>query len=192
MECPVSSLRVGFRLFQTNGVWLGWRWLFVIDGSISLPIAISGYFLFPGLPTSPKVWWLTEDEKSLAIARKQADGFKKSAKISKKMLKRVFTHWHFYIAVLTYVWYALFFMSILALFLTTSQLPVHLLCRGTNGDLAEARGEGAWHLYCLGNQSHPYRGSRSCHRYRHSGYKSCHDLPHVDCLLRRYCLLTVL
>ena len=80
------------------------RWLFIIDGSISLPIAIAGFFLFPGLPTSPKVWWLTEDEKLLAIARMQADGVKKSGKIGKRMLKRVFTHWHFYIAVLTYVW----------------------------------------------------------------------------------------
>lgn len=80
------------------------RWLFIIDGSISLSIAIAGFFLFPGLPTSPKVWWLTEDEKLLAIACMQADGVKKSGKIGKRMLKRVFTHWHFYIAVLTYVW----------------------------------------------------------------------------------------
>ena len=83
---------------------LGWRWLFIIDGSISLPVAIAGFFLFPGLPTSPKIWWLTEQEKDLAIARKQADGFRQSKKITKQMLKRVFTHWHFYIGVATYVW----------------------------------------------------------------------------------------
>jgi len=35
----------------------------------------------------------------------KADGVKQSAKIGKRMLKRVFTHWHFYIAVLTYIWY---------------------------------------------------------------------------------------
>ncbi|KAF1979605.1 MFS general substrate transporter [Bimuria novae-zelandiae CBS 107.79] len=88
-----------------NGVMgrSGWRWLFIIDGSISLPIAIAGFFLFPGLPTSPKVWWLTEKEQKLAIARMSNEGVKQSAKIGKRMLKRVFTHWHFYIAVLTYV-----------------------------------------------------------------------------------------
>src|SRR6187402_1208091 len=37
----------------------GWRWLFVIDGSISLPIAIASFFIFPGLPASRKPFYLT-------------------------------------------------------------------------------------------------------------------------------------
>lgn len=82
----------------------GWRWLFIIDGCISMPIAIAGFFLFPGLPTSPRIWWLTEDEQKLAQKRMRDDGVKKPKKIGTKMLKRVFGHWHFYIAVLTYVW----------------------------------------------------------------------------------------
>ncbi|KAG7294679.1 hypothetical protein NEMBOFW57_004757 [Staphylotrichum longicolle] len=90
-----------------NGVggMSGWRWLFIIDGCISLPIALAGYFFFPGLPTSPRIWWLTEREQRLAQARMRADGVKESTKIGKRMLKRVFTHWHFYVAVLTYVFY---------------------------------------------------------------------------------------
>ncbi|KAI8946810.1 putative vitamin H transporter [Xylaria longipes] len=67
----------------------GWRWLFLIDGFISLPIAISGYFLFLGLPFSPK--------------RMRDDGVEESKKIGRRMLKRAFTHWHFYVAVLAYV-----------------------------------------------------------------------------------------
>ena len=79
------------------------RWVFIIDGVISLPIAIAGFFLFPGLPTSPRIWWLKESEQKLAQARMQTDGVRKSAKIGKRMLKRVFLHWHFYFAVITYV-----------------------------------------------------------------------------------------
>ncbi|KAJ4303465.1 hypothetical protein N0V90_002360 [Kalmusia sp. IMI 367209] len=88
-----------------NGVMgrSGWRWLFIIDGSISLPIALLGFIMFPGLPTSPRVWWLTENEQELAIARMNNEGVKQSSKIGKRMLKRVFTRWHFYVAVLTYV-----------------------------------------------------------------------------------------
>ena len=93
-----ENRRLGFGLIVA-----GWRWLFIIDGSISLPIAIAGFFMFPGLPTSPRVWWLTEKEQKLAIARMSNEGVKQSAKIGKRMLKRVFTHWHFYIAVFTYV-----------------------------------------------------------------------------------------
>lgn len=79
------------------------RWVFIIDGVISLPIAIAGFFLFPGLPTSPRIWWLKESEQKLAQARMQSDGVRKSRKIGKRMLKRVFCHWHFYFAVATYV-----------------------------------------------------------------------------------------
>lgn len=74
------------------------------DGCISVPIAIAGFFLFPGIPQSPRVWWLTERDQKLARARMGDDGVKESRKIGKRMLKRVFTHWHFYIAVGTYVW----------------------------------------------------------------------------------------
>ncbi|KXH50347.1 vitamin H transporter [Colletotrichum simmondsii] len=90
-----------------NGVagMAGWRWLFIIDGIISLPISIAGFFLFPGLPTSPKVWWLTDAEQKLAQARMRDDGVKESKRIGKRMLKRVFTHWHFYLAVFTYVFF---------------------------------------------------------------------------------------
>ncbi|KAM0702302.1 hypothetical protein Q7P35_011212 [Cladosporium inversicolor] len=91
-----------------NGVggMSGWRWLFIIDGCISITIAFAGFFLFPGLPTTQsKVWWLTDDERKLAIARMQSQGTKHSGKIGKRMLKRVFGHWHFYIAVLTYVFF---------------------------------------------------------------------------------------
>ncbi|KAF5643342.1 transporter, partial [Fusarium tjaetaba] len=40
-------------------------------------------------------------------ARMQDDGMRKSKKIGKKMLKRVFRKWHFYIAVCTYVCFQL-------------------------------------------------------------------------------------
>jgi hypothetical protein len=83
------------------------RWLFIIDGCISLPIALFGYLMFPGLPTSPRVWWLKESEQKLAQLRMKADGVRESRKIGKRMLKRVFTHWHFYLAVLTYVWWVI-------------------------------------------------------------------------------------
>ncbi|KAM0328881.1 hypothetical protein ACHAQA_005297 [Verticillium albo-atrum] len=88
-----------------KGGMQGWRWVFIIDGIISLPIAIAGLFLYPGIPTSPRIWWLKESEQKLAQARMQEDGVRKSQRIGKRMLKRVFTHWHFYIAVGTYVWY---------------------------------------------------------------------------------------
>ncbi|KAL2784185.1 major facilitator superfamily domain-containing protein [Aspergillus keveii] len=90
-----------------NGVhgMSGWRWLFIIDGCISLPIAIISFFMFPGLPSSPKVWWLTDANHKLCVSRMRNEGVRESRKIGKRMLKRVFTHWHFYIAVFTYIFF---------------------------------------------------------------------------------------
>ncbi|KAE9372530.1 pantothenate transporter liz1 [Stipitochalara longipes BDJ] len=94
-----------------NGVggMAGWRWLFIIDGCISLPIAILGYFVFPGLPASGKPWWLTPDQYQLAKKRMNEEGMEDSVNFSKTkivaMLKRLFTTWHFYIAVLTYTFF---------------------------------------------------------------------------------------
>jgi len=88
-----------------NGVggMAGWRWLFIIDGCISLPIAIIGYVIFPGLPTSSKPFWLSEQQHALARQRMSDEGVEESKPISLKMLKRTFTHWHFYVAVLCYI-----------------------------------------------------------------------------------------
>ncbi|KAH8819893.1 major facilitator superfamily domain-containing protein [Xylogone sp. PMI_703] len=90
-----------------NGVrgLAGWRWLFIIDGCISMPIALAGFFIFPGLPSSKKPWYMTDAEHELARKRMVDDGVKPSKRIGKAMLRRVFTRWHFYVAVLTYVFF---------------------------------------------------------------------------------------
>lgn len=58
-----------------NGVHglAGWRWLFIIDGVITLPIALIGFALFPGIPNSPKRWFLSDEEYELARTRMPKD-----------------------------------------------------------------------------------------------------------------------
>jgi MFS family permease len=91
-----------------NGVagMAGWRWLFIIDGAITVPIALMGYFMFPGLPSSGKPYWLTPEQHAIARKRMEDEGVEVSKKFEKAtvkaMLKRTLTHWHFYVAVLCY------------------------------------------------------------------------------------------
>ncbi|KAL4963160.1 major facilitator superfamily domain-containing protein [Aspergillus stella-maris] len=47
----------------------GWRWLFVIDFCITVPVAIYGYFMFPDTPETTRAWWLSAAEKKLAVER---------------------------------------------------------------------------------------------------------------------------
>lgn len=47
----------------------GWQWVFLIDGIITFPIAIFGFFYFPDTPERTKASYITEKEKQMAIAR---------------------------------------------------------------------------------------------------------------------------
>jgi MFS family permease len=84
------------------GGMAGWRWLFIIDGIISLPIAIAGFFIFPGLPSSKRPWWLTEDQHALAIRRVRDIGIEDSKKLNWSVVKRTLRRWEFYVGVITY------------------------------------------------------------------------------------------
>ncbi|KAK2762291.1 hypothetical protein FQN54_001301 [Arachnomyces sp. PD_36] len=48
-----------------------WRWLFIIEGAVTIVIAFGAYFILPNFPRTTK--WLSEDEKALAVWRLQED-----------------------------------------------------------------------------------------------------------------------
>jgi ACS family pantothenate transporter-like MFS transporter len=55
----------------------GWQWVFIINGIITCPIAIMGFFYFPDTPETTQATWLTTDERKLALSRlppKKRDG----------------------------------------------------------------------------------------------------------------------
>lgn len=41
----------------------------MLEGCITLPITLLGYTFWPGLPSSPKRWYFTEEEHALAVRR---------------------------------------------------------------------------------------------------------------------------
>ncbi|KAK0620728.1 major facilitator superfamily domain-containing protein [Immersiella caudata] len=47
----------------------GWRWLFIIDGIITIPVALYGLLLFPDTPETTTAPYLTPEERSLAVSR---------------------------------------------------------------------------------------------------------------------------
>ncbi|KAE9410310.1 MFS general substrate transporter [Gymnopus androsaceus JB14] len=74
----------------------GWRWLFIIDGIITLPIAFYGFWLFPDVPATTKVFYLNEEERKLASARLQGHVEVAHSPLSWKLAKRVLTRWRWY------------------------------------------------------------------------------------------------
>ncbi|KXH36158.1 TNA1 is necessary for nicotinic acid import into the cell [Colletotrichum nymphaeae SA-01] len=60
----------------TNGMdgargLLAWRWLFIIEGSLTVAIALGAFFVLPDFPANTK--WLTEQERQLAMWRMEVD-----------------------------------------------------------------------------------------------------------------------
>jgi ACS family pantothenate transporter-like MFS transporter len=47
----------------------GWRWLFIIDGLITFPVALYGFLLFPDTPSSTRAFYLSDFERALAASR---------------------------------------------------------------------------------------------------------------------------
>ncbi|WZH49407.1 Transmembrane transporter transporter Liz1p [Fusarium acuminatum] len=70
----------------------GWQWVFLIDGIITLPVAVFGYFFFPDVPEYTDAPYLNEKERQLALDRlppKKEDGHSIEAW---SLVKRVMGH----------------------------------------------------------------------------------------------------
>lgn len=76
-----------------NGI-AGWRWLFIIDFIITVPIALYGLIFFPDTPDTCKAFYFNERE--IEIARKRVKT-KETTKLDWSILKRVLGRWHWYL-----------------------------------------------------------------------------------------------
>ncbi|KKA20500.1 Pantothenate transporter [Rasamsonia emersonii CBS 393.64] len=85
------------------GVSPGWRGLFLVDGAISLPMALGGYFILPDVPEITKSWYLTKREISLAQKRMELEGRKPRAKYTKAKIKRMLSSWRIYLLSFLYL-----------------------------------------------------------------------------------------
>lgn len=59
-----------FQMDQVAGI-TGWRWLFIIQGSINFVISVTSAFILPDEPLQTR--WLSEDEQRLAYSRIASD-----------------------------------------------------------------------------------------------------------------------
>ncbi|QKX57135.1 uncharacterized protein TRUGW13939_04243 [Talaromyces rugulosus] len=86
-----------------KGGFKGWQWLFIVDGIISLPVAIAGFFVLPDVPEISNPWYLSEKEISLAQKRMELEGRGTRQPFTKSKFKKIFSSWHIYFLTLLYV-----------------------------------------------------------------------------------------
>jgi ACS family pantothenate transporter-like MFS transporter len=77
----------------------GWRWVFLICGIITFPIAIFGFMFFPDLPETTTAKWLTPEEKLLAVQRLPPKK-EESHKIGWSLIKRTVLTKNFWLFVI--------------------------------------------------------------------------------------------
>ncbi|OTA01489.1 MFS permease [Trichoderma parareesei] len=71
----VTSL-LAFALLHLRGVhgWAGWRWLFLVEGLITLVVGLASFFLMPASAVQTKTWfrpkgWFTDREVAIVVNR---------------------------------------------------------------------------------------------------------------------------
>ncbi|KAI5954581.1 SEO1 [Candida jiufengensis] len=81
-----------------------WRWIFRIDGILSLIVGIIGFYAIPGTPADCYSIFLTDDEIRAARRRSVIDnvGFRPRHNVFKeffdlKLWKSIFSNWHLYV-----------------------------------------------------------------------------------------------
>lgn len=89
-----------------NGVHglAGWRWLFIMDGVISIPVALWGFFGIPDLPHTTKAFYLDADDRQYGIERIEKLGREPPVKLTRKVIKDVYLNWKIWVFILPYVY----------------------------------------------------------------------------------------
>ncbi|KAF2669186.1 pantothenate transporter [Microthyrium microscopicum] len=81
-----------------------WRWIFIIVSLITIPTAIFGWVVIPGLPSHRTAWYLTEEEKEHAATRL---GQPKKVSWDRTVFRRVLLSWQFWLLPTIFMLYSL-------------------------------------------------------------------------------------
>ncbi len=80
----------------------GWKWVFLVDGFISIPVAILGFLFLPDFPRNSKAFWLKKKERQFALARAKLNKKAQPKPMTIKSIIRTFTSWKLWLFVTTY------------------------------------------------------------------------------------------
>ncbi|KAK7203010.1 putative pantothenate transporter [Myxozyma melibiosi] len=87
-----------------NGVGglAGWRWLFIFDGVISIPIGLFGIFALPDFPHNTRAMYLTKRDREIALMRVENAGRKPPKKLGVKGWIGIFSSWKIYAFIMAF------------------------------------------------------------------------------------------
>ncbi|KAL7412581.1 MFS general substrate transporter [Mrakia frigida] len=86
----------------------GWKWIFIIDAAISLPVAIGAFFFIPDLPSNIRPSWIfSARDIEIGKARMKAAGREgpKAGSFNLKFFLDIFKTWHIWVFTIAYSLY---------------------------------------------------------------------------------------
>ncbi|CAK7199351.1 hypothetical protein SEUCBS139899_002029 [Sporothrix eucalyptigena] len=85
----------------------GWRWLFIFDGIISLPIAVCGFWLIPDAPANSRAFYLKDIDKQVAQRRMDRSGRAQARGFGWATLREGVANWPLWVMVVPYIAFVL-------------------------------------------------------------------------------------
>ncbi|KAK9460640.1 major facilitator superfamily domain-containing protein [Lipomyces oligophaga] len=94
-SCTAGLLQAAIlrTLDGANGL-AGWRWMFIIDAIITIPVGFIGFIIWPGTPDKLHSYFFTEQDAAIARRRAARSGVQKSAGFSWALVKKACSSWH--------------------------------------------------------------------------------------------------
>lgn len=86
-----------YKGLQHTGVQPPFKWLFIIDGVVSFPIALYTILVNPNTPETTTSWYFNHDDRQIALLRRKKFGARPQKKFTWNSLKKTFSSWHVYI-----------------------------------------------------------------------------------------------
>ncbi|KAF3053753.1 hypothetical protein E8E11_011946 [Didymella keratinophila] len=79
-----------------------WRWLFIFDFLLAVPVALYGWFFFPDTPHTTQAFYLNEWERNRACERIEEEDRKPVGKLDWTVFKRISGSWQLYVFSIAY------------------------------------------------------------------------------------------
>lgn len=97
--CSSLLQTVAFKKLSGRGGLAGWRWLFLLDGFITIPIAVLGYIFLPSLPGQKSFkpsFWLSEVDLHAISSRMGSVGRAPVEPLTRARVRRFASSWRFW------------------------------------------------------------------------------------------------
>jgi len=70
---------------------------------MTLPVGVATYFFLPDTPDTTTAWFLTKEERALAVTRVRKAGTAPPVPVTLRTFAKIMTRWRWYAFVISYV-----------------------------------------------------------------------------------------